>query len=153
MTANWNFREILGVDPFSTRFHCVGKRTTTRYDRCKGDDCEKWMFAHDNRKRASDLLDIMDRCESLKGPVQYLEELATMTLCPKVHDGTGKNPKLSQVDDTTRRWEEKITQYEKRLASEAYQKLRKKEMIFRDEGEQLERPQVCPQSFNILPSC
>jgi hypothetical protein len=125
MATYWNFRQILDVRPDSSYFTCVG---TTQ----KGARCRNSLISNVDKSRAADLLDSMDQCKSLKNSYQYLEELASITLCPRWH----RKPDYSQVGAMCRRWQLAISEYDRMVMRETLTKLKKIEKVFVDEQEE-----------------
>ena len=101
MPAPRNFRKLLGVDPDAHEFKCVGVKEG-------GGRCGQRMLYTDDRSR------VLTKMESqtLKGSYYYLNELASLTLCP----GCIRNPGYSQVALVTWCWMKKIQLLEEKEA-------------------------------------
>lgn len=101
MAANWSFRTILNVYPESDSFTCV----STRPDNPEKCHNRRPLLSEMDLAKAGEVLDTMDRCESLKSSYRYLDELARLTLCIIHSEGDGQIERVSTV------WQDKIEQH------------------------------------------
>ena len=109
MAARWNFREILNLYPESETFACVYTKVDSQTTIC----CNRRPLLSDvDLRRASELLDSMDKCNSLSVSYNYLEDLARLTLCV-IHAESG----LDQVGQISKRWKARIVRYQKEVES------------------------------------
>ncbi|TAQ89334.1 hypothetical protein B7494_g2349 [Chlorociboria aeruginascens] len=110
MTAYWDFRRLLDVNPDDPGFTCVG---TTK----KGLRCRQFFFSGSDLYRAARILDTMDRQQTSSDVCILLKELAGLTLCPRWH----RKPGYSQVDEMSYKWQVTIEEY---MAHRMQEKLR-----------------------------
>jgi hypothetical protein len=96
MSPNWNFREILDLNPESDAFECVGIK---EFDDSKCFN-KRPLLSDLDLAKAGKILDDMDHCESLKASFEYLDEVARSCLCV-VHSDAG-------IDQVIDRWMSKI---------------------------------------------
>jgi hypothetical protein len=96
MTAYWDFRSLLKVNPSPADNKCVG------FAKSKGRGCTKPINKGDIAT-ASRLLDRMDRSKNFLRSIEDLEALAALLLCKEVHN-SAKRPHLSQVEEVYERW-------------------------------------------------
>ena len=102
MPIYWDFRKILGIYPESD-YRCVAVIAKEQETRCTVTG--NWMNREYHTK-AANLLDAMDRTESLSECLDHLDDLAFFTMCENKH----KNLK-SFRDDRCRRWNCKISTF------------------------------------------
>jgi hypothetical protein len=96
MTAYWDFRSLLKVNPSPADNKCVG------FAKSKDRGCTKPINKGDIAT-ASRLLDRMDRSKNFLRSIEDLEELAALLLCKEVHN-SAKRPHLSQVEEVYEIW-------------------------------------------------
>jgi hypothetical protein len=105
--ARWDPRILLDLEPDHRSFTCSG--TTKRGLRCR-----QSMISGSDLREASAILDQMGRTRPRDGiPLELLEELAYLTLCPRWH----RKPGYSQVDDLASKWKRMIYQHSETTAS------------------------------------
>jgi len=102
MSTYWNFREILNISPEAESFGCVGTRPEDS-TRCGN---RRPLLSELNLAKASELLDTMDQCESLKASYDYLDELAHLTIC--IAHSESENDQVTQISG---RWIDMIIQH------------------------------------------
>jgi len=96
MSAHWDFRKILAVDPDNDRL-CVG------YAYSRGRRCHNRVNPGD-LSAASQLLNRMNRSSNIYASTEDLRKLAALLLCNHVHNNKKSKAYLSQVDEVYNKW-------------------------------------------------
>src|SRR4051794_31116292 len=104
MASNWNFRTILELDPASDSFTCVSTKPD-KSSRCQN---RRPLLPDMDLAQAGQILDTMDRCDSLKTSYEYLDDLARLTLCI-IHAEAGRE----HVAQISGGWKQKIMDHMK----------------------------------------
>lgn len=95
MTAYWDFRRILNVDPDNI-YTCVG--TAKSYGR----ECRNRVGVS-YRQEGSQVLREMDETKSYSKALANLEDLADLLLCKQQHNNH-KKPHLNQINEVSKKW-------------------------------------------------
>ncbi|KAG9247963.1 hypothetical protein BJ878DRAFT_111850 [Calycina marina] len=102
MSTNWNFREILDINPDSNDFECVGINAS--------DDStcfnKRPLLSEMGLAKACGVLNQMDHVGSLKASFNHLDELARLCLCV-VHSDAG-------TEHITTFWKKKVVHHMKK---------------------------------------
>ena len=105
MSSNWDFRGILNLRPDEDDFECVGINTSDD-SKCFN---KRPLLSDLDLSKVSNVLDLMDHCESLKTSFEYLDELANLCLCV-VHSDAG-------TKHITSHWKNRVVHHMKKEVS------------------------------------
>ena len=147
MTAYWDFRRILKVDPDNNNT-CVG--TAKSYNR----ECRNPVgFGY--RQEGSQVLREMDETKSYSKALANLEDLADLLLCKQQHNNQ-KKPHLNQINEVSRKWyavakEEYVSL--KKEAERAAERRAARELSLMREAAQLMRDELQREQDNMVCGC
>jgi len=100
MAAQYNFRNILGIDPDDTSFTCAGTDELHKPPK----RCQNQIPVED-REVATRILNEMDRSSICDDTLKLLPELVSRTLCTESHRS---KPELCQIGQVYTEWRDTV---------------------------------------------